>query len=837
MTEICKQNAKKCAFYTKVFKIVGNYWQQGLMINDDKAASTKYLKSQMKEGNIDNHGDPDWEKNDMMMKVKMAPTDGGTLAWAGPLYRHPVSQRPITGETAVTEYGDKNFEQSADPTNSAVATLIHEVEHAMHFIELKEMHPHYVQYSKEANTYLWTGPTALKNAHKYYGCDEKVAIKGIPLQVMKQPTEKEEGEVGAHWQEAYFDDELMTPFSGKEPEMMSPMTLGAAEDTKWYKASYRFIEPYKTNKGYSDKCKNLRSCPKTQICKPGTSDFVTSDYQGVGYCDKDDNQCDVEVKYENRDVHRPSLWGNEYLQYGAAYGRSSIVQQGLFYKWEKDAESYDTVENVSVEANCNHDHNAYTLEFNEFEYHPETSTHHGDIRVTCTKKDEVVKFNCKTDDEYCSEVKCYDPKQMCENRFKSNGGAPNEGNACHISCMKNGRCHTGEKWDTSDANGRRLELTHDSEEVLNYYNQSPHVQRSRRLLTRRHLLVKHAMKEGYRGTRRQPDHKMKKNQKAVFSKQMAIDMGVKSKQMCGKISKDKKCGPKFGRCQGPTSGNHEIWCHNQKCQSFRQILKEKMKSFYAQNKKMIKNKLNVFKAIKKSKSYKWMKSAGKHWRSWFHHKSNKKALIKKSAKKHAAKPVKKHHSRWSFWGRRRLMKSKSGKRRSAWGQMFNWKHMVTSGKKLYRRMKRKARKNILKMLQNDVTNSGYKAMGVCNKLVHFQKKFGKDYLATVEKEAAKREVSPVHAAKVAKKLESTAKPAPKSDMKTVWTTTDRKEDEPNTYQCWCYDDYQEHKTCGNLEVDQQIFEMRKQAKQEAAEKVQEEQDKKDDEAAKKNGEQ
>jgi len=52
--------------------------------------------------------------------------------------------------------------------------------------------------------------------------------------------------------------------------------------------------------------------------------------------------------------------------------------------------------------------------------------------------------------EYCSEVKCYDPKKLCEKRFSKIGLKANKPH-CDISCMNNGRCQPGKITNTDDA--------------------------------------------------------------------------------------------------------------------------------------------------------------------------------------------------------------------------------------------------------------------------------------------------------------------------------------------------------------------------------------------------
>jgi len=310
MTELNKQNKdpKRVAFYKKVFEIVGKWWEEAVWINDDHMKTIEEVKSAMDAGYVTDfhvtHGH--WKDYDLLIHSKMAPTDGGTLAWAGPLYRHPTTQRPVTGTAAVCWFGDKNFRKASDSINRAVGTMIHEFGHVMAFISMLQYHKHYTQFDKTVKSWMWTGPETRKRASAYYKCDSS-HMKGIALQTMA-------GNVpGAHWSEDTMNDELMTPFSGEEPEKVSPMMLGLVEDTKWYKANYRMVEAYNYKKGVASSClqdKNL--CAKDRACKIGADGIITGDFKGIGYCEKDDKGCAREVKYGNRDIGKPAAWGNKY---------------------------------------------------------------------------------------------------------------------------------------------------------------------------------------------------------------------------------------------------------------------------------------------------------------------------------------------------------------------------------------------------------------------------------------------------------------------------------------------------------------------------------------------
>merc|ERR1712166_749369 len=80
--------------------------------------------------------------------------------------------------------------------------------------------------------------------------------------------------------------------------------------------------------------------------------------------------------------------------------------------------------------------------------------HAEDEHVVC-KEEGMQKFNCNG--TYCSEVKCFNPKTLCEERYSQlnlQTGKPH----CHISCMSNGRCQPGIFKNTPNANLNRQKI-------------------------------------------------------------------------------------------------------------------------------------------------------------------------------------------------------------------------------------------------------------------------------------------------------------------------------------------------------------------------------------------
>jgi hypothetical protein len=366
-----------------------------------------------------------------MIRAKMAKTKGSILAWAGPRIRHPKSQRPISGEMAVTWYGDKTFLVATDSVDLAVGTLIHELGHVIAFMGFQKYHSRYTRYNKTHHLFQWTGPKVAQAGSKFYGCEQK-DWPGMSIETINS------SKAGSHWTEEWTGPEMMSPVSGSLHQLVSPVTLALVEDTDWYKVDHRFSENYTFRKGQG--CAIKYNCPKTPICTIGTENIAVSDHKGIGYCKKDKNGCAVENKYGNRNCTAPGGWEKYFLDYGASYDGNCVIAQGSFARYDADKQAY-AEKIVSVRADCAKDHSSYKLTWKNFKLNLEALTHSGDVSVVCDKEGDT-RFNVNGDTG--SYVKCKDPKSFCEARFGHHSRAGGEEGACDDSCKKNGRCHPGE---------------------------------------------------------------------------------------------------------------------------------------------------------------------------------------------------------------------------------------------------------------------------------------------------------------------------------------------------------------------------------------------------------
>jgi len=315
MTKLNNQNRKQVEFYQKVFSICGEWYGGALYVRDDQSKILPFVNKMVNRGEEEKFASSNLQSYDLLIHVHMARNDGSAMAWAGPRLRHPDSQRPITGETAVTWFGDNTFMEMEDSINRAVGTIIHEFAHVIAFISFDQYQARYTKYDRASKVWYFNGPKTVKAMGNYYGCTAAEVGKGMPIETMSRR------EPGGHWQEAALNDELMTPVGGEEPEKVSPMTMAMFEDSGWYKSNYRYVENYTYRKGAG--CKGLgnkSSCPNPPICKPRTQGFVTSSYKGIGYCEKDMSGCLNEQTYSNRNCMNEVEWERWFKNFGPTYG-------------------------------------------------------------------------------------------------------------------------------------------------------------------------------------------------------------------------------------------------------------------------------------------------------------------------------------------------------------------------------------------------------------------------------------------------------------------------------------------------------------------------------------
>lgn len=434
LTKLVQKNPSRANFYQKVFEATGKWYSEALYVRDNKSKIAPEIRRMIKHRVEDKFSTDKIEDYDLLVHVQMVKNEETTLAWAGPLIRHPDSQRPISGQVGITWFGNSNFKHSSNAVTFAVGTIIHEFAHIIAFIEFEVYHARYTKYDRSTKLYYFNGPNVVKSMAKYYDCPLEQASKGMPLETFGTD------EPGAHWDEAATKDELMSPIGGEEPEKVSPMTMAQFEDSGWYLSNYRFVENYSYKKGSG--CgfiqKGNSVCPKEPVCKKGTDGFLTSDYMGLGYCENSANGCFIEIKYSNRNCQTSEGWERYLKKYGPTYGGTCTIAQGEIYYIKPNAKSSEYTAELSVATECAPNNKSYTLTFKKFKWDLKKHKYSGDLKITCDKKG-TVSFN--EYGELTSSIECHDPESLCTKRFSANQNSLGEG--CHKSCIQNGRCHPG----------------------------------------------------------------------------------------------------------------------------------------------------------------------------------------------------------------------------------------------------------------------------------------------------------------------------------------------------------------------------------------------------------
>jgi len=420
-------------FYKQVFEITGKWWESALNVNDDRSlvwSRVKLYKDYyVPEGEHTDYldfdtGSADTSMYDIYIKVNMGKSTEGanTLAYAGPFVRHTQSQRPISGAAFVAPYGDKVFREHKTPVTYATSVMIHEFGHIFGFTSWDTMQRHMVKVVD--NKWVWYGPKVLALAREYYNCS---SLEGVPL-------EAKNGRLGAHWNEAVLFNELMTPMAQSEGNRLSGLSLALLEDTQWYKADYTRSEHWTYLKGEGCAAISGSACPTPSPCTSGTSGFITSDFQGVGYCGSDAQGCNTTKKYSNRDCNVEAGWPSGNKAKGAWYGENCAVTKATL-KYKQNGYIYTSNASMSVWAQCN-DESSYSLWFKGFAVNASGEKTGEWAGVTCTAAG-TTNFNTEWAN-YPSSVECVDPATFCAARFGSTVGT--QGALCDKSCNSYGRC-------------------------------------------------------------------------------------------------------------------------------------------------------------------------------------------------------------------------------------------------------------------------------------------------------------------------------------------------------------------------------------------------------------
>jgi len=313
---------ERIPFYKDVFAAVGGWWSDAVKVNDNKSVIAQTIASNFRRGGEYANkylnfqmGGANQSHYDLLLKVMWAQSepDSTALAYAGPILRHPTSQRPITGQCVVTSYGNGNWRGNSALTQAA-GTIIHEFGHVISFISWQRYQAKNIEINRELNSWVWKGANVLKYARAYYGCPN---LTGVPLQTGT------DGRPGGHWNEQYLGNEIMTPTTRGGGDLFSNMSLALAEDSGWYQPDYSMAEnfQFRKNSGCNwGKC--MSSC---------NTNGPTIDQQVYGFCSRNPNSgCSAVVGYSNRKCHEAESWNSSYTAAGASYGSSCSIITGRF---------------------------------------------------------------------------------------------------------------------------------------------------------------------------------------------------------------------------------------------------------------------------------------------------------------------------------------------------------------------------------------------------------------------------------------------------------------------------------------------------------------------------
>jgi len=151
----------------------------------------------------------------------------GPLANAGPRqFRAGGAGLPYEAITGINPF----FATFATAAQRAalLETLIHEIGHGLGFTDFASVFRQYI----DQTTAVFTGPNALREYNSIFGTN----AVGVPLEPV----------LLAHWDEATFQNEIMTPNSGPGRNLLSRITIGALEDIGYdvnYAAADRYLPP------------------------------------------------------------------------------------------------------------------------------------------------------------------------------------------------------------------------------------------------------------------------------------------------------------------------------------------------------------------------------------------------------------------------------------------------------------------------------------------------------------------------------------------------------------------------------------------------------------------
>lgn len=216
------------------FEITLNFVETGLgavpQMVREIAAEAAARWSRIIVGDLPDVGSGATKIDDLEMTIQMGVLGGaangptGPLANARPtLFRDNGRGIPYAGETGLNPF--YTTWSTLTERLQVLDTITHEMGHALGYTPGALVYARWIDLQNS----LFTGANALR---EYRSLFVQPSAPGVPLDATT-----------AHWSEAVFDGELMTPFAESGREYISRVTIGALEDMG-YRVDYTAAEPY-----------------------------------------------------------------------------------------------------------------------------------------------------------------------------------------------------------------------------------------------------------------------------------------------------------------------------------------------------------------------------------------------------------------------------------------------------------------------------------------------------------------------------------------------------------------------------------------------------------------
>lgn len=297
-----------------------------------------------------------------------------TVAWGRPCVRENVTTggRPVIGQI---NFVPSRINVEGHVVEQLIVTTMHEISHALGFINLFSTLSSYVDLNGERHTSGGTArayrpglqkevklvqtPRVVQAAREHFGC---LTLDGVEIEDMGGA-----GTAGSHWKKRLFYQEALVGVISSASLFYSSLTLSFFEDAGFYKARYFYAEDnyrWGYHRGCDFATQNCRFLSEKGIADEfcfftSSSSQCTYDKHSVGVCDTmsypkplpeeyqyfpgDPNKggsmstmdyCPTVIYYDNVDCINPynvpliNIYGNEFGQSSRCF-ESSVITHSL----------------------------------------------------------------------------------------------------------------------------------------------------------------------------------------------------------------------------------------------------------------------------------------------------------------------------------------------------------------------------------------------------------------------------------------------------------------------------------------------------------------------------